>query len=181
MAFLTVISATKGRKYGFVMVPGITLGLFVIGIAATLGLATLVSNSPWLYQMLRISGVLYLMWLAYQEWTDAAMALDRAGSEPQSLFSYFWRGFIVNVLNPKAGVFFVAILPNFIDPSESILSQAVFLTFVYVMVATLMHSLIVCLGGFLKPLLENEKRKRIVQRFLSVSLVTIAVWLVATT
>lgn len=176
MAFLTIVSATKGRKYGFATVLGVTLGLLIIGFAAAAGLATTISNSPLLYQGLRFGGVFYLLWLAYEEWKDADGSLGEQTGETQGKLSYFQHGLVVNILNPKAGVFYVTILPSFIDPAGAILSQALFLTFIYVTIATLAHILIVSLAGTLKPMLNNPKRKRLIRRALSGLLALIALW-----
>jgi len=177
MAFLTVVSATKGRKFGFATVLGITLGLLIIGFAAAAGLATVISNSQLLYQGLRIGGILYLLWLAYEEWQDADGSLGEETGQTQGRLSYFQHGLIVNILNPKAGVFYVTILPSFIDPNEAILPQAIILTLISVGIATLAHILIVSLAGLLKPLVvDHANRKRFVRRVLSVVLVIIASW-----
>jgi len=73
MAFLTIVSATRGRRYGFATVLGVTLGLLIIGLAAAAGLATLISKSTLLYEGLRYSGVLYLLYLALSEWRELSL------------------------------------------------------------------------------------------------------------
>ena len=176
MAFLTIVSATKGRKYGFATVLGVTLGLLIIGFAAAAGLATAISNSPLFYQGLRFGGVFYLLWLAYEEWKDTDGSVNEERGETQGKLSYFQHGLVVNILNPKAGVFYVTILPSFINPSRPILSQALFLTLISVAIATLAHILIVSLAGLLKPLLDNPERKRLIRRTLSGLLAIIALW-----
>ena len=176
MAFLTIVSATKGRRYGFAMVLGIALGLLIIGFAAAAGLATTISNSPLLYQGLRIGGVLYLFWLAIEEWRDADGDMDEGKDEIKGKLSYFQHGLVVNILNPKAGVFYITILPSFIDPSGAILTQAIILTLIYVGIATLAHVLIVSLAGLLQPVLDNPNRKCIIRRALAIILAGIALW-----
>lgn len=176
MAFLTIVSATHGRRYGFVTVLGVTTGLLVVGFAAAAGLATIIASSPLLYQSLRYGGVFYLAWLALCEWRDAGRGLKQTDNNPRTLIAFFQHGLIVNVLNPKAGVFYVTILPSFINPEENVLSQALALTFTYVAIATLAHLLIVSLAGFIKPLLNNPTRKRLLHRFFAVLLGLIALW-----
>lgn len=176
MAFLTLVSATKGQKFGFATVFGVTVGLIIIGFAAAAGLATIVSNSPLLYQLLKISGVLYLLGLALKEWQDAAQLDAVTHGEVDSLLSYFQHGLIVNILNPKAGVFYITILPSFINPAGEVLSQAILLTLISVIIATAVHVLIVSLAGLLQPVLDNPKRKRLIRRGLSLSLAVIALW-----
>lgn len=182
MAFLSIVSATKGRKFGYATVLGVTLGLLIVGFAAAAGLATTISNSPLLYQGLRIGGVLYLGWLAFDEWRDADESLDQGEVTSQGVLSYFRHGLVVNILNPKACVFYITILPRFIDPNSPVLPQAVFLTLISVAIATLVHILIVSLAGLLKPmLLDNPTRKRRVRRVLAAMLGGVALWFGLTT
>ncbi len=178
MAFLTLISATKGRRYGFAMVAGITLGLMIIGLAAATGLAAVIANSDLLYQGLRFAGVFYLLWLAFEEWRDAGREGPKEihAKDSDGNMDYFRHGLIVNLLNPKAGVFYIAILPQFIGPEGDLFLQGMTLTLVYVFIAAAAHIIIVVLAGFLRPVLENPRRKRLIRRILSVLLAGIAIW-----
>lgn len=181
MAYLAVLSAGNGRKAGFAATLGIALGLLIIGIAAALGVATLISNSELAYQLLRWGGVGYLLWLAWDGWRVEPETSPGKMDGPAEYAKFFRRGLIVNLLNPKAAVFYVAILPGFITASSSAVMQAVTLTVSYVIVATAMHSLIVALAGTAQKFLEDRKRRLIARRVLSVALAAIALWFAVTT
>ncbi|MRG70396.1 LysE family translocator [Alphaproteobacteria bacterium HT1-32] len=181
MAYLAVLSASEGRKAGFAATTGIATGLFVVGLAAALGIATLVSNSPLAYQILRWGGVVYLLWLAWDAWREDAQMSSGKTSNPVYPAKFFRRGLIVNILNPKAAVFYVAILPKFIAPAPSAITQAITLTIIYVMIATTIHSLLVLLAGTAQLFLEDRKRRMVARRILSLALIVIAVWFAATT
>ena len=84
---------------------------------------------------------------------------------------------MTNVLNPKAGVFYIAVLPNFMESARPELSQALLLTAVYVMVATTIHAVIVVVAATALPLLEDSRRALIIRRVLSLVLVVVAIWL----
>ncbi len=86
------------------------------------------------------------------------------------------RGLIANLLNPKAAVFYIAVLPTFVDAESSVLGQTVILSVVYVLIATALHTAIVSLAGAARPFLEDPDRIRIVRRTLSVALAMIAIW-----
>jgi threonine/homoserine/homoserine lactone efflux protein len=86
-----------------------------------------------------------------------------------------------NLLNPKAGIFYVAVLPTFVDPSRSLVGQTITLSVVYVAVASLVHGTIVLLADAARPLLEDERRSTLVRRALALVLACIALWLLATT
>ncbi len=181
MAYLAVLSAGNGRRAGFAATLGIALGLLLIGVAAALGVATLISNSDLAYQLLRWGGVGYLLWLAWDGWREETETSPGKTDDPYQNAKYFRRGLVVNLLNPKAAVFYVAILPSFIVPSPFAVMQAVSLTFIYVIVATAIHSLIVVLSGTARQFLQDKKRRMIARRVLSLALVVIALWFALTT
>lgn len=176
MAYIAVLSATDGRRAGYAAIAGIALGLLSVGIAAALGVATLVSNSFIIYQLLRFGGVLYLLWLAWDTWKPAPLLHP---SEVKSLIynaKFFKRGLITNLLNPKAAIFYVAMLPQFINPAHPLLIQTIILTLIFVAIATFIHGLIVTLAGYARHFLENDKHRITIRRILSLTLVAIALW-----
>jgi threonine/homoserine/homoserine lactone efflux protein len=83
---------------------------------------------------------------------------------------------ITNLLNPKAAVFYVAILPTFLDPSPSI-HDAIILSAIYVLVATLIHGAIVTLAGFLRPLFSRSRMMAATGKLFAVALIGVAAWL----
>ena len=158
MAYLAVLSASKGRRAGFAATLGVALGLLVVGLAAALGLTALIASSRTLYEALRWGGVLYLLWLAYEGWRGEEETSPSNATVTVSDSKYFTRGLITNLLNPKAGVFYIAILPRFVDEARPLAAQAVALSVVYVTVATLVHSTIVLLADAARPWLEDQRR-----------------------
>lgn len=181
MAYLAVLSASKGRRAGVAATLGVALGLLIIGLAASLGLTALITNSRMLYETLRWGGVLYLLWLAYEGWRGEEETSPGTATVTVSDAKYFLRGLVTNLLNPKAGVFYIAILPTFIDEASAVVGQAMTLSIVYVTIATGVHTTIVVLADAARPWLEDERRSQIVRRVLSLLLAGIAVWLFVTT
>lgn len=176
MVYLAILTLSEGRRAGFAAVAGVALGLFIIGLITALGLSALVLNSPALYQVFRWGGVFYLLWLAWGGWHDAGISPDRAVSANERA-RYFVRGLVTNLLNPKAGVFYIAVLPSFVDPVRPLVPQAMLLSAVFVVIATAIHASIVTLAGAALPLLENRRRSTIVRRVLSLALIGVAAWL----
>lgn len=117
MAYLASLAAVHGRRAGIQAVLGILLGLAAYGILAAFGLAALVGASPTLYAALRFAGVAYMLWLAVEAWRDGDAAPD-ALQRPVDGGHAGRRGFLVSVLNPKAGVFYLTVLPEFVDPAR---------------------------------------------------------------
>ncbi len=176
MAYLALIAATEGRKPGYAAVAGVAIGLAVIGVAAALGLAALISASPVAYQALRWAGVAYLLWLAWEGWRGTTEKGEHAElGSPLGLF--FRRGLITNLLNPKAAVFYVAVLPGFLVVEPGI-SDVITLSAVYVGVATGVHAGIVTAAGAARDWLADARREKAVRRGLSLALVGVAAWMV---
>ena len=173
MTWLAVVAVSDGRRAGYAAVAGVCMGLSVIGLAAAFGMATIIADKPAVYQALRWAGVFYLFWLAWDAWRDAG-APDV--SEPEQATRFFGRGLTTNLLNPKAALFYLAVLPGFVTPGADALSATVTLTVIYVMVATLIHAGIVTLAGAARGLLDDPARERVVRRVLAVALALVAVW-----
>ncbi|GJL90878.1 LysE family translocator [Hyphococcus sp.] len=177
MGWLALVSASEGRKAGLAAVAGVGLGLLLIGAAAAAGLGGLVLTSPFLFQALRFGGAAYLLWLAYDAWRDAGETSPGIFKKTEPHYSqYFRRGVIINLLNPKAAVFYIVILPGFVDPVGAASAQIIILTILYVGLATLVHALIVIFAGAARPLLQNPERLRVTRRMMAVAIAAIAVW-----
>jgi threonine/homoserine/homoserine lactone efflux protein len=178
MTYLALVSASDGRRAGLATVAGIALGLAIIGMVAAFGVAELIQASVLLYEALRWAGVAFLLYLAWEGWTRGTDVV--AGSSVEH-GRYFTRGLVTNLLNPKAGVFYVSVLPTFIDATAPAARQAVILTTLYVAVATLVHLGIVMLAGSLEPLLNDPRRETMARRGLSLMLAGVALWFAWTT
>lgn len=179
MAYLALVAATEGRRRGYAAVAGVALGLAVLGVLAAMGVAALIAASPTAYQALRWAGVGYLLWLAWQGWRGAEAAEgETAAGAPLTV--WFRRGVITNLLNPKAAVFYVAVLPEFLLPGDGF-GPGLVLSGIYVGIATAVHAMIVTLAGAAHALLADPVRERRVRRVLSLALVGVAVWLLLRT
>ena len=176
MAYIAMLSAGNGRRAGLAATAGVALGLMVLGIGAALGLATLISSSHAIYEALRWAGVLYLLWLAWDGWKVAAESSPAQAPGPDADVTFFKRGLITNLLNPKAAVFYVAVLSTFVDETKAILGQTLMLSVIYVVIATCIHGAIVGIAGAARPFLDDPERTLVVRRILSAGLACIAVW-----
>jgi len=178
MTYLAALSLSGGMRTGFAAVAGIAIGLLTYGIVAALGLAAVIDSSPLLYGLLRWGGVAYLLWLAWQAWSsERETSPDTTDGPDGEPWIAFRRGLITNLLNPKAAVFYVAVLPEFIRPGAgSVMSQTLALSAVYVTIATAIHAGIVALAGSLQSMVAASNSRRMVRRLLALALVIIAVW-----
>jgi threonine/homoserine/homoserine lactone efflux protein len=175
MAYLAVLSAERGRMAGLFAVAGVALGLAVLGAMATVGVGEFIAGQPWLYETLRWAGILYLLYLAYDAWADAQRPLDVL--DPKQLgWRSFRRGLVNNVLNPKAALFYITVMPSFVTPGQPALEQAVLFGAIYVVVATAIHAGVVLLASSIQPLLTQAASRRIMGGIFAALLVAVAVW-----
>jgi threonine/homoserine/homoserine lactone efflux protein len=180
MGYLAVLAASAGRRAGFAATAGVAVGLLGIGIASSLGLAAIVAASNLVYELLRWGGAVYLVWLAWEGWRDAPDGVDKP-VDASSHTGFFLRGFVTNLLNPKAGIFYLSVLPAFIDEDQPLLPQTAVLLAVYVAIATVVHSFVVLGAAAIQPALQNRGSNMVVRRVMSASLVLVAGWLLYTT
>jgi threonine/homoserine/homoserine lactone efflux protein len=179
MAYLAALSLTRGWRTGLAAVAGVALGLSAYGVAAALGVAAIIENSAFLYEALRWGGVIYLLWLAWDAWSTADdLPPEQAPANHHERASAFSRGLITNLLNPKAAVFYVAVMPEFLDLGAGrIAAQTLTLSAVYVTIATLIHASIVLFASRLRSVIVEPAQVRLIRRVLALALVAIAGWL----
>jgi threonine/homoserine/homoserine lactone efflux protein len=176
MGTLAVIAATEGRRKALAAVAGVTLGLGVYGALAATGVGVLIGQSALIYESLRWAGVLYLLWLAWEGWRESDEGPGE--SSGRSARELFVRGLVTNLLNPKAVLFYLTVLPRFVPRGAAKdITWTLTLSAIYVGVATLIHSLIVIFAGTAAPLINDPKRARPLRRALSVALAALALWL----
>ncbi|SEM77027.1 LysE family translocator [Nonomuraea pusilla] len=119
--YIVTRSVAQGRSAGLVSVLGVHAGSVVHVAAATLGISALLAASATAFTVVKYVGVAYLLWLGLRKLVrrDASTAEEGPVELPvQSRRRLFWEGFVVNVLNPKTAIFFLAFLPPFADPSR---------------------------------------------------------------
>lgn len=111
VAMLLGISTSQGRRAALVAAAGIAAGSLTINLLTMLGIGLLLSQAAWAMQALRLLGALYLAWLAYGAFRRACAppGLDIAARPPRPWPALFAKGYAIQVLNPKAIAFWVAI------------------------------------------------------------------------
>lgn len=127
-ALVLRIAARAGRRPAWLAGIGVVAGVLLWGVIAGIGLGALVLISEFAFRLLQIAGALYLGWLAWQMFQSAfhARPSDSENSpEPPPGLGWFVRGFMTNVLNPKVGLFYVSLLPQFIPTGGDVLSYSV--------------------------------------------------------
>ncbi|WP_224703516.1 LysE family translocator [Devosia aquimaris] len=180
MAYLAVLSAERGRLAGLYAVGGVALGLAILAVLAVLGVGEAIAAQPVLYEGLRWAGVAYLLYLAYDAWRDAQRPLGPLDAHILGWRS-FRRGLINNLLNPKAALFYITVMPSFANAARPILAETAMLGAIYVAVATSIHALVVLLAGSVQPLLTGAKSRRVMGGVFAALLVGVAAWVALVT
>jgi threonine/homoserine/homoserine lactone efflux protein len=106
-----------GRAAGLVSVLGIVVGTLLHVTAATFGLSALIASSVLAFQFIKYLGAAYLIYLGIRTLRRDDSQLLQAASSERRLLGIFAQGVLVNLLNPKTSLFFLAFLPQFVDPS----------------------------------------------------------------
>jgi threonine/homoserine/homoserine lactone efflux protein len=120
MLYTAAQTLARGRRGGLMAALGIHLGCYVHVLAAVFGLAALMKLVPEVYLVLKIAGALYLVWLGIamiRGTTGETPAVTIGDRSPQRAFV---QSMLVEILNPKTAVFFVAFLPQFVDPAAAL-------------------------------------------------------------
>ena len=176
MGWLALVSLSQGRTAGLAAVAGITLGLSLWMVAAAFGLTEVVMRWPALYQAIRWAGVLFLLYLAWDAWrsTDATA---RQTPQPALRRQLFRRGLIGNLLNPKAALLYVVLLPGFMRPGYGApLVQALALGSLHIGVSIVVHSAIVLTASRAGGSLLTRQQSPVMRTLMALSLVAVAAW-----
>lgn len=153
--FVLLQSAMHGRRAGLLVVAGLCTGLVVHTSAVALGLAAVFAASETAFTVLKLMGALYLVWLAWQAFRAPVGALPDGQSQMGGAARMYRRGVFMNITNPKVGIFFLAFLPQFVDPALGTVSVQVFwLGLAFIVATFLVFGAIACfagvIGGFLR-------------------------------
>ncbi|MBW8294217.1 LysE family translocator [Sphingopyxis sp.] len=176
MAWLAALSLGEGRRSGLAATAGVAIGLFVNALAAALGIAYIVAESVALAQALRWGGAIFLLWLAWQSWHDAGENSPVILGGPSRSQRHFLSGLTVNLLNPKAMLFFVVVIPQFNGGEIPGFAVAFALALISIVIATAVHLAIVLGASRIGGWLSDPARTRTIRRLLALAMVGIAIW-----
>ena len=109
----------RGRKAGLMAAFGIHVGCYVHVLATAFGLSAMFRHVPELYALMKLAGALYLVWLGIDMIRSRGFAWESGTVAPKSARRAFLESIVVELLNPKVAIFFIAFLPQFVDPAAS--------------------------------------------------------------
>jgi threonine/homoserine/homoserine lactone efflux protein len=124
-----------GRSEGLASSFGTGVGGLVHVAAGAVGISALVMASAEAFTVLKIAGAFYLIWLGFKTWREAGI-VEPIGAEATGVSRAFRQGILVEALNPKTAAFFLAFIPQFVDPSVNVARQFIILGVVSVVFNT---------------------------------------------
>lgn len=168
--FVLAQSISNGTKAGMATVFGLVSGCLVHTTLLAFGVSEIIKRSDALFFAIKLFGAVYLLFLAYKVYqSDASIMLDKEGQPAKSPRNLFWKGFTMNVLNPKVTIFFLAFFPGFLfsDTLDTVI-QFYALGLLFMLSALLVFGTIAFLAGSISNYLTGNKKAGIYLKWVQI-------------
>lgn len=158
--YVLMQSIVNGKKYGLATVVGLMAGCLVHTTLVAFGVSVIIKQSAALFFGIKLAGAIYLFFLAYKVWrSNAAIQFSENNVEKKSIGQLFRQGFIMNVLNPKVSIFFLAFFPGFLFSNElSNVSQFYVLGFLFILVSFIVFGGIAIMAGYISDYIKGSSK-----------------------
>lgn len=158
--FVLTQSIVNGKKYGLATVFGLISGCLVHTTLLAFGVSAIIKESEDLFFVIKLFGAIYLFFLAYKVYkSDANIMLSNSNVAKKTVTQLFIQGFIMNVLNPKVSIFFLAFFPGFLFSDRiSTVIQFYVLGFLFMLVSLIIFSTIAILAGAISEKINENKK-----------------------
>lgn len=168
MLYLVSRSICQGRWAGIVSLIGTAAGFIVYLLCAALGITALLMAAPVAYDILRFGGALYLAWLAWQAIKPGGASPFQVRELPKdSPAKLITMGFVTNILNPKAAMLYLSLLPQFIRPEPGgVFTQSLALGLSQIAVSLTVNGTICLAAGTIATFLATRPSFALIQRWL---------------
>ncbi len=154
-------SLIHGKAATLPLVLGVMLGDALALLLSLFGLGAILATSAFFFTIIKWVGAGYLVYLGISLWRSPSVIVTSDETvEYKGAFSLFMRVFIVTTFNPKGIVFFIAFLPQFVDPALDVVAQLALLGVTFVVIGTLNAAMYAIFSGALKRFLQREKARR---------------------
>ena len=157
--YVLLQSISNGKKYGIVTALGLVSGILIHTSLVAFGISIIIKQSPNLFFILKVFGALYMLYLAYLSYSsNKEISIDNK-VEKKNLWNLFKQGFIMNVVNPKVSIFFLAFFPGFLySTTQSAIIQFYVLGFIFMFQAFVIFSLVSVLAGSFSGYIESHPK-----------------------
>ena len=165
--YIVAQSVQGGRRAGVVSALGVSTGGMVHVAAAVIGLSAVLAASATAFTIVKIAGAVYLVWLGIRTLLSRDDSIAGRRAEPTMARTYR-QGVIVNVLNPKTALFFLAFLPQFVDPDRGAVAvQILVLGLLFVVLAVISDAVWALAAGTASHRLRGSPRFHAARRYVS--------------
>jgi len=166
--YIVTQSVSHGRRAGIASVAGITTGTLVHIVAATVGLSALLASSALAFDVVKYLGAAYLIVVGVRRLAGLERGQEERAGSTRDLRRLYGQGIVVNTLNPKTALFFLAFLPQFVDPSRGLAwVQILLLGLLFATLGFLSDGTWALVAGTLGERLRRSRRFPAVQRYVS--------------
>jgi threonine/homoserine/homoserine lactone efflux protein len=169
--YVLMQSVANGKKYGLATTAGLVSGCLVHTTLLAFGISALIKENDRLFFGIKVFGALYLFYLAYKVLrSEASLQLsDTSGIPKKKLGKLFQQGFIMNVLNPKVTIFFLAFFPGFLfSDTLSTIVQFYVLGMLFMGIAFIIFGLIALLSGNISKYIKTHPKAGIFLKWMQV-------------
>lgn len=168
MVYLVSRSLCQGRAAGLTSLGGVALAFVLYMLCAAFGITALLFAVPYAYDALRLTGVVYLLWLAWQALKPGGRSPFEVRALPSdSPRKLFAMGFVTSLLNPKIAIFYLSLLPQFIDPQHgSVLAQSLALGGIQIAISVTVNATAVITAGSIAAFLAGRPAWLVLQRWM---------------
>lgn len=168
MIYLISRSLSQGVRAGMISLAGVAAGFVFYMLCAAFGITALLMAVPFAYDALRISGVIYLLYMAWQTLKPGGRSVFQLRNLPaHGARKLFVMGFVTNLLNPKIAIMYLSLLPQFITPDHgSVLSQSLILGATQISISLSINAVIAVMAGSIAATLAGRPMWMVVQRWL---------------
>jgi len=168
--YVLMQSIVNGTKYGIATVCGLISGCLLHTTLVAFGVSAIIKENDTMFFVIKCLGATYLLYLAYQVYvSDAKVALENNLVPKKSLWQLFRQGVIMNVLNPKVSIFFLAFFPGFLfSETLSSVKQFYVLGLLFMATSFVVFSAIAILAGYIKRYLNSNKNSSGVLKWLQI-------------
>ena len=163
-------SITNGKKYGLATVAGLISGCLVHTTLVAFGVSAIIKANDSLFFIIKLFGALYLLFLAYKVFkSDDKISLNSKSVPKKGVFKLFKQGFIMNVLNPKVSIFFLAFFPGFLfSDSLSTVIQFYVLGLLFMLTSGIIFSIIAILAGSISEYIKQHNKVGLYLKWLQI-------------
>jgi threonine/homoserine/homoserine lactone efflux protein len=169
--YVLMQSLVHGKKFGIATLCGLMTGCLIHTTLVAFGVSALIKANDSLYFVIKLFGALYLFYLAYKVFkSDAELNIKNTNIPRKTTTQLFKQGFIMNVLNPKVSIFFLAFFPGFLfSDTINTIAQFYILGLLFMLVSFIIFGSIAILSGLISDYIKQHKNVGLVLKWLQIT------------